>query len=107
MEKEKFVVQPYQRAFVKSLSASALENMKRQAKKLKKEEGIPHHEALNRVAKDNGHASWEELANAAFGGPTPPIGTPSAGSRGGNSTPTVTPVEGVLKSPVISPVSGE
>lgn len=38
---------------------------------------------------------------------TPPIGTPGAGSRGGNSTPTVAPVAGVLKSPVISPVSGK
>lgn len=39
--------------------------------------------------------------------PTPPIGTPTPPTRGGNSTPARAPVAGVQKSPVLGPVSGE
>jgi len=39
-------------------------------------------------------------------GATPPIGTPPAQSRGGNSAPARAPVAGLEKSPVLGPVSG-
>lgn len=45
------------------------------------------------------------LASPWTGG-TPPIGTPPAQSRGGNSAPALAPVAGLEKSPVLGPVSG-
>lgn len=52
-----------------------IERLKREAKKLKKAEGIPHNEALNRLAKTYGYTSWALLmrtenraAKAAAGG---------------------------------------
>ena len=37
-------------------------------------------------------------------GATPPIGTPTAGSRPGNSAPALAPVAGLGKSPFFGPV---
>lgn len=53
------------------------------------------------------HFSAAGIDGQVADGPNPPLGTPCAMDRGGNSTPTAAPVSGVLKSPVISPVSGE
>lgn len=50
------------------LTVSAVENMKRRAKKLGKEEGIPHHAALNQVAKDRGFEDWAAVAALVRGG---------------------------------------
>lgn len=38
-----------------------IEWLKRQAKSLKKEKGIPHHEALDTIAKNMGYDSWTHL----------------------------------------------
>jgi hypothetical protein len=38
-----------------------LENLKREAKKIRKRDGIPHVEALNRIAVREGFASWWQL----------------------------------------------
>ena len=47
------------------LTASAVDRMKRDAKKLRKAEGIPHHVALDRVAAQHGFQRWSLLAQAA------------------------------------------
>lgn len=47
------------------LTASAVERMKRDAKKLRKAEGIAHHEALDRIAAERGFRNWSLLAKAA------------------------------------------
>lgn len=49
----------------KQLTFSAVENMKRAAKKLRKAEGIPHHAALDQVARANGFANWRAVTVAA------------------------------------------
>lgn len=38
-----------------------IEWLKRQAKKLKKEKAITHTEALELIAKEQGHSSWKQL----------------------------------------------
>lgn len=43
---------------------------------------------------------------ASIGTPTPPLGTPTAGSHAGNSTPSRAPVAGPGQSPVSSPKAG-
>jgi Glyoxalase superfamily protein len=40
-----------------------LEYLKRQAKKLKKEQGITHAEALNKIAVSVGYSNWKNLIN--------------------------------------------
>jgi replicative DNA helicase len=39
--------------------------LKRQARVLSRQEGIPHHEALDRIARDQGFSSWSLLASQA------------------------------------------
>ena len=46
------------------------------------------------------------LAVDGHGFPTPPIGTPSALTQGGNSTPARSLVPGLGESPAFSPVEG-
>ena len=45
----------------RTFTATELENLKREAKKLRKGEGIPHVEALNRIAVREGFESWWHL----------------------------------------------
>lgn len=41
------------------LNGHSAEYIKRQAKKIKKEMGIRHHEALERAAQDAGFSNWK------------------------------------------------
>jgi hypothetical protein len=92
-------------------SATAVENMKRKAKAIRKADGIQHADALEQVAKANGYASWRAVTIAAsrvgLGRLTPPIGTPGTLPHGGNSTPARAPVTVQNQSPEISPVCGK
>lgn len=47
--------------------SKSIESLKRDAKRLKKAENIPHHEALERIAKREGFASWKQLLDEAKG----------------------------------------
>lgn len=47
------------------LTFSAVENMKRAAKKLRKADGIPHYAALEQVARAHGFATWHAVTLAA------------------------------------------
>lgn len=38
-----------------------VDRLKRAAKKLKKEKGIKHYEALNEIARQNGFQNWKHL----------------------------------------------
>lgn len=97
------------------VTATAVESMKREAKRMRKAMGIPHHEALERVAVAKGFANWKAVAAAAATTAasvvsplsTPPVGTPGAVAHGGNSTPARALVAGAGKSPGFGPVSGE
>lgn len=42
-----------------------IEQLKRDAKRLKKALGITHTAALNKVAQEQGYNSWEDLIKAA------------------------------------------
>lgn len=42
-------------------TTKSIDQLKRDAFQLKKAEGIPHHEALKRVALQEGYPSWELL----------------------------------------------
>ncbi len=92
-------------------TATAIDNMKRKAKAMRKADGIKHAAALDQVANANGYASWHAVTVAAsragLGRLTPPIGTPGTSPHGGNSTPVPAPVAGSNQSPEISPVSVE
>lgn len=84
-------------------TASAIDRMKREAKAMRKAHGVPHHAALEQVAKDNGYASWRAVTQAAAAvqataGATPPVGTPGLKGLRGNSPPAAAPVAGVWKS---------
>jgi hypothetical protein len=46
-----------------NLQNYSVENLKRQATRLKKATGIPHHEALDQVCKQNGYANWRHFLN--------------------------------------------
>lgn len=46
-------------------TASAIENMKRAAKAMRKEDGLKHSAALELVAQAHGYASWRDVTTAA------------------------------------------
>lgn len=46
---------------MKTLSLAQYENLKREAKRLKKVEGIKHMEALDRLAQREGFRDWNDL----------------------------------------------
>ena len=48
------------------VTAAVIESLRRKAKQLKKESGIPHHEALEIVARKGGvFANWHQVVEAA------------------------------------------
>lgn len=47
------------------ITSVELEKLKQKARKLKKSAGIPHHEALEQVAKAMGLPSWHQVAESA------------------------------------------
>lgn len=47
------------------ISSADVEKLKQNARRLKKETGIPHHEALDQVAKKAGLDHWHHLAESA------------------------------------------
>lgn len=53
------------------------------------------------------HAAVHPLALLLAHYATPPVGTPSAGTQGGNSTPALAPVAGFGESPVFGPKAGK
>jgi hypothetical protein len=65
-----------------------IKNLKREAKKLSKRDGIPHVEALNRIAIREGFPNWWYLQHKAqsMASSTPSSSTPSS-STPSSSTP--------------------
>jgi hypothetical protein len=47
------------------LSTKDVEKLKQKARKLKRAEGLPHHEALDRVAVDAGLPNWHHICESA------------------------------------------
>lgn len=47
--------------------SALIDRLKRDAKRLGKADGIPHHAALRKIAEREGFKSWEELTGAASG----------------------------------------
>jgi hypothetical protein len=47
--------------------SALIDRLKRDAKRLGKQDGIPHHAALRKIAEREGFKSWEELSRAASG----------------------------------------
>ncbi|WP_370540389.1 glyoxalase superfamily protein [Acidovorax sp. ACV01] len=97
------------------ITSTAIDNMKREAKRIRKATGVPHHAALEQVAASRGFQSWKAVmaasattaASVVLPLSTPPIGTPGAVAHGGNSTPARALVAGAGKSPAFGPVSGK
>lgn len=49
----------------RKVNGHSADYIKRQAKKLKKELGIPHHVALDKAAQNSGFANWKNFVNGA------------------------------------------
>lgn len=81
-----------------TVTATAIDRMKREAKRLGRATTVRHHTALDMVAQAHGFASWRAVTQAAASAPHPPVGTPAPLSQGGNSTPARAPVAGLGKS---------
>jgi len=47
------------------ISSANVEKLKQKARKIKKDSGIPHHEALNQVAKAAGFNHWHHVSESA------------------------------------------
>lgn len=47
------------------ISSASVEKLKQRARKLKKDSGTPHHEALNQVAKAAGFNHWHHVSESA------------------------------------------
>jgi len=54
-----------------NLTASQVDKLKRAAKKLAREEGIPHSRALDRLASERGYKNWSLLQKHAVPNPIP------------------------------------
>ena len=47
-----------------TLTQEQYDRLKKAAKRLKKAEGIPHHQALDKVAQEHGFADWAHANHA-------------------------------------------
>jgi len=47
------------------ISSTDVEHLKQQARKLKKDSGIPHHEALDQIAQKTGFNHWHHVSESA------------------------------------------
>ena len=51
-----------------TITQTKIEKMKREAKEMRKRDGVPHRQALDKVAQQHGYAHWHQVADQFKGG---------------------------------------